>query len=272
MSERKEEIRKEDKKWGWKFGLILLASGIGGGFIGGGVIRLTEWLSEAGEGLAWVAGVAVPVAAAVLLALIVLGNLIALPILWGRCKKLEKTGDPEDEAVWEKLDRRLSGILAVTSLSLCVVMTLMGVAVSGFQPILWELDDLILSMAVTLGAVLGLFAELTLVVIFQRLVVNFYKEHNPEKQGSVYQMNFNKVWLKSCDEAEKLHIYQAGYTAYRVGYYTCLALWLLAILGAMAGLQSWANILFVGIIWTAMQAGYLISAAKQKGNGINVTI
>ena len=26
MSERKEEIRKEDKKWGWKFGLILAVS------------------------------------------------------------------------------------------------------------------------------------------------------------------------------------------------------------------------------------------------------
>ena len=51
MSERKEEIRKEDKKWGWKFGLILLASGIGGGFLGGGVGWLTDWLSEGGEGL-----------------------------------------------------------------------------------------------------------------------------------------------------------------------------------------------------------------------------
>lgn len=270
MNERKEEIRREDKKWSGKFALIMVLACLVGIPMGFGIGRVMDWVLAGGEGLAWLAGVVIPTVALILEALVVLGNLIALPVLWAGGKKLASRWDGEDEDVWMQIDRRMSVILAVTNLSVTAAMTLMGIAVSGFVPLM-EREMMVLAGFDLFGGVPLMLAELALAVVFQRRVVNFYKEHNPEKRGSIYQVNFNKVWLESCDEAEKLFIYRAGYKAYRVGYYTCIILWVLATLGAMAGIVSWFGVLFVGIILVAMQAAYL-HAARRSGNNVSITI
>lgn len=271
MSGRKEEIRKEDKKWSGKFALILVFSCLAGGGMGFGIGRVMDWVLTGGEGLAWLTDVVIPTVALILEALVVLGNLIALPLLWAGGKKLAAQWDGEDEDVWERIDRRMSVILTVTSLSVTAATTLMGIAISGFVPLITREMDVLAGIDL-FGGVPLMLAELALVVVFQRRVVNFYKEHNPEKRGSVYQVNFNKVWLESCDEAEKLAAYRAGYKAYRVGYYTCLVLWVLASLGTMAGIVSWTGVLFIGIIWTALQAGYLHAAGRSGNNASSITV
>lgn len=39
-------------------------------------------------------------------------------------------------------------------------------------------------------------------VIQQKNAVDFLKIVNPEKSGSVYDMNFQKKWIESCDEMD----------------------------------------------------------------------
>ncbi len=92
--------------------------------------------------------------------------------------------------------------------------------------------------------------------VSQRQIVDQLREQNPEKQGSVYQFNFQKVWLQSCDEAEQLQIYRAGYRAYQAGVYTCLGLWLAVVIANLMGWLRWDSILLVGVIWLVLQSVY----------------
>ena len=39
--------------------------------------------------------------------------------------------------------------------------------------------------------------------LIAKLVVDLEKKLNPEKKGSVFEMQFQKTWLESCDEAQK---------------------------------------------------------------------
>ena len=50
-----------------------------------------------------------------------------------------------------------------------------------------------------------------------RFIVELEKKLNPEKKGDVIETNFSKKWEDSCDEAQKMIIYEAGYRAYRAG-------------------------------------------------------
>lgn len=68
-------------------------------------------------------------------------------------------------------------------------------------------------------------------MIIQAKVVNMYKEMNPEKQGSVYAMDFGKQWEKSCDEAEKIQIYKAAFKSYSFCNTFYIFLWLLCLFG-----------------------------------------
>ena len=54
---------------------------------------------------------------------------------------------------------------------------------------------------------------------------------NPEKQGSVYDLNFRKKWWGSFDEAEKFVTYKASYTTMKAISYTCMGLWLFCLIG-----------------------------------------
>ena len=51
----------------------------------------------------------------------------------------------------------------------------------------------------------------------QQMTVDFQKIMNPEKQGSVYDLRFQKKWEESCDELEKFTIYRSAYKAYSTG-------------------------------------------------------
>lgn len=44
--------------------------------------------------------------------------------------------------------------------------------------------------------------------------VSFDEEKRPAEKGDPSSFSFNKKWLESCDETEKLVIYQAGYKAF----------------------------------------------------------
>lgn len=79
---------------------------------------------------------------------------------------------------------------------------------------------------------LGLiFLSIFLFFILQKKIVDFIKTYNPEKEGDVMDLNFNKKWIESSDERERQVQYQAGYKAYRLMSGLCLvALTILCIL------------------------------------------
>lgn len=263
-SERKDEIRREDKKWRWRFVLIILASAIAGGFLGCG-LGLTRLVDE--EWLRWVSGCVVPLGAVVVLWVTLIVTSIVALVCCRQAKELAQTADSTDDG-WEAVERKQGIALTVTTLQCVIVYTCFGIAVSGMSAVTADLLDPMLYL-VFLGAdLLGLILSLVSTISLQRRVVNAVKEANPEKRGSIFQVNFNKVWLKSCDEAELQQIYRAGFKAYRVGHYTCLGAWLVSVCCTLIGWMSWSSILLVGVIWGALQIAYCVSCQKNKAIAI----
>lgn len=261
-NERKEEIRQEDRKWSWKFALIIVASlfvgalaGAGMGLLEGIDSRLLDWLS----------GCAAPLGALGVLWLTLIAAIVIALVNCRQAKALAQTAGSTDSG-WELVDRKQNAALTAAAVQVVVVYTCFGItAAGGMQAVRADLLDPIPFLIALALDLLGLVFSLVSGVAIQRWVVNTIKEQNPEKRGSVFQVNFNKVWLKSCDEAELSQIYRAGFQAYRAGHYACLAVWLVTVLAGMIGWLNWGTILAVGVIWLVLQITYCVSA-RQNGN------
>ncbi|NLD17050.1 MAG: DUF3169 family protein [Tissierellia bacterium] len=52
--------------------------------------------------------------------------------------------------------------------------------------------------------------------LLQDKIVEFIKSYNPEKRGDLYTLKFQKDWMESSDEREKVEVYKAAYSSYKV--------------------------------------------------------
>ena len=99
--------------------------------------------------------------------------------------------------------------------------------------------------------------------VAQQKVVDQVRRMNPEKQGSVYDVHFNKKWLASCDEAEQKQIGQAAYKAYHTVDVACPFLWMTMVLLNYAfdfGLLMPA--FTVCLLWLLLNVTYSLEAIR----------
>lgn len=144
-------------------------------------------------------------------------------IIFVNVKKRAKVWDGEDEEEYEKIDSSLSAVLIVNNIVFILSFFFFA---AGFEYCIKT------ATAVQLVCYFaGLLLAMAENMIAQQKAINLYKEMNPEKQGSIYAMDFGKQWEKSCDEAEKMQIYKAAFGAYNVCGIVYLVLWVLCILG-----------------------------------------
>lgn len=73
---------------------------------------------------------------------------------------------------------------------------------------------------------------------------------NPEKRGSLLELNFYKQWVNSSDGS--------GYAAFQAGSAACLVLWVVTFVGMMAFDTGILAIAVVCIIWLAMILAFII--------------
>lgn len=130
--------------------------------------------------------------------------------LYGRSKKQLTTWDGEDEAISDAIEKRLSLVIWFSSASLILSEFLIAAAYSNGFAIFDERRSTVLFF-VSIACFLATLAE---VLIVQQKCVDLVKEMNPEKIASVYDTRFQKKWLDSCDEAERLLIGKCAYQAY----------------------------------------------------------
>lgn len=123
------------------------------------------------------------------------------------------------------------------------------------QPLFW----------LGLGSFCGILAA---EVIFSQKLVDLTKKLYPEKQGSVYDVKFNKIWLSSCDEAERAVIAQAALSGYHAATSACLALWLLFVLMHMFFDTGLLPIFAVSVVWFVSFLSYTRRAAKLEKTGV----
>ena len=105
--------------------------------------------------------------------------------------------------------------------------------------------------------------SIALLTVAQQKLVDQIRRMNPEKQGSVYDVHFNKKWLASCDEAEQKQIGQAAYKAYHTVNVACPFLWMTMVLLNYAfdfGLLMPA--FTVCLLWLLLNVTYSLEAIR----------
>lgn len=164
-------------------------------------------------------------------------------------RKLYESWDEEDEDVINEVEYMLSKAMALTSVNVILGFFFFGLGTYAANSENVPKADTVILLAV---AVLGLAYETVAMTVLQKNVVNFAKEINPEKRGSAYDINFQKKWLESCDESEKLQTYKAGYHAMQTGSYTCIVLWVVCMIGMTAWDFGIMPMVMVLLVWLAM--------------------
>ncbi|NCB91216.1 MAG: DUF3169 family protein [Clostridia bacterium] len=102
-----------------------------------------------------------------------------------------------------------------------------------------------------------------LVCILEILIIHLMQKRDPHKQGDPSSFSFNKKWLESCDETEKMVIYQAGYKAYTRIQVMILIAMIATIWGKLWFDTGNFPIVLVGILWIYGTASFGIR--KMKG-------
>lgn len=259
---RKAEIRQADKKYGKKFAFIMAAALLVGVVFGIASVCLMEMDQSYLDHLSLLV---IPIIADVVMWVAMVIGFPLAAAQFSKAKALSALAGPEDDAAEEQIERGLNVNLTITTILQILVFTCFGMAASVSGSLRHGLSlSKELYLVITVSALCALLLCLVLTLVFQRQTVNFIKERNPEKQGSIFQTDFNKTWLKSCDEAEKAQAYESAFKAYRVGIYTSLVVWVITIFAAMIGWTNWFSVLIVGIIWGALQISYCFFCLKKS--------
>lgn len=223
LLKKRQENRKEDRKRLGRFILYVCLGGAVGFFLGFTGVSVVKYLeSEQWDFLSFSRMLTELWGMAGRYLLIVV-NGIALPVIWilfFRHKKELACWNGEDEDFVEKVERKLGTNLTLSVALMIFEMFAYGIGFYGMVSMTnrnnWLLAaDLLIFMG-----------SLTCIIVHQKCIVNLLKEINPEKQGSVFDHKFSKVWFESCDEAEKQKIGEAGYRTYSVmtGIYQVLSM------------------------------------------------
>ncbi len=104
----------------------------------------------------------------------------------------------------------------------------------------------------------------------QQIMVDFQKMMNPEKRGSVFDLNFRKKWEESCDEMEKMVIYKSAYNAYKTAMTACGTVFVALMLCSFIFDYGPVPATAVGIIWLSIVIAYYREAMRLGKDKINL--
>lgn len=209
-----EEIKKEDKKSLVKFIIIMICSGIVGGFIGFGTafaedMKVTELVAAVAvkllETIAPYANIVITVIAGII-----------VTVLYRQSRKLYAEWDEEDEDVMNRIEVKLGYALMLTAVVLIIGYMFFAVSFGKM-----ETSDEV-NIVELICYMVGLIVVMVFTLFAQKKIINFEKEMNPEKKGSVFDMKFQKKWAESCDEAEMLQTYKSAFASYKATSKACM--------------------------------------------------
>ena len=138
--------------------------------------------------------------------------------------------------------------------SLILQFLLFGLAADGSN------SGLLLSVVLFLGfCIVILFLEASLVRQIQKA--------DPMKRGDIGSLRFNRDWLESCDEAERLGIYKASWKSFQVMNSLCPVIEAVALLGKIMFDTGNFPIILVTILWAVQTGVYCFYSAQYDSRG-----
>ncbi|MBD5536061.1 MAG: DUF3169 family protein [Lachnospiraceae bacterium] len=258
----KDRIKEEDRKALGRFLLFVIVMSLAGcivGFIIGVCHKKGISFTFEGKGFLNALAYAMP-------ACIFLFNAVVFFVLHHICRKTKelcKACDGEDEVQLAQIESGMNHCQFITEISLVLNLFLLGV---GQHVILAKMELLTipeihwrwLSGSITVC----FFAGMAVSLFYKKNALNLYKQMNPEKQGSIYDLHFAAKWEESCDEREKLILYKAGYKAFYFGQVICIALAVISICCDLAFETGILPLVMVVAILLSMDVIYLCTGSR----------
>lgn len=196
----KSEIKEANRKALPKFLLVMVIAMVIGGIVGylSGRYSLNEM---AGSVKSIGAFFGRNVAPWLMLAVAVIVPIVTIP-MYKKVKKSADAWDGENEEISDEIDEKISIVMWILATAVIISYFLIAATYSGgFES--FETLHGIMNLSVAILAFFGILIE---GILLQQKCVDTTKMMNPEKKASVYDMKFQKKWLDSCDEAEKIMI------------------------------------------------------------------
>lgn len=246
----KDSVKQDNRRALPKFLAVVAASAVLGG-VGGFLVAMAakpETLEAIRTGLdrtmQLVGPWGIPVSSGVLL----------LPawLNYRSARRLYGRWDPDtEESVAEEIQQRMNFSLLLTNLELIFDFFFLA---ASFQ-----------YTYAPLNVVLFLIS-MACIIFLEQKVVDLTRCINPEKKGSVYDLKFHKIWLDSCDEAERAQIGLASFRAFRTTTLACMVVYLmLTLLNFMTG-SGLLPVLVVLVIFGVLQVSYLLGCIQMYRN------
>ena len=254
-----EENQREDRRAFRKFIVFLLAAMVVGGITGALSTMAAEGQADVGAGIAAGLQKLAPYANLVIAAALSVWTAVML-----RDSRAEyRRWDGEEEQLIEKIERKLGIGMIATNIALIAGFFFFaaGMRSTGIDSG-WEEEIPWVKITATFFGLIGI---LVVTVIAQNRIVNFTKEINPEKKGSVYDLKFQKTWIASCDEAEQLQIYRAAFRAYTAMNYAALGLFLVCFIGILSWNFGLLPITMVLFVWLTGVIVYGVESLRMTG-------
>lgn len=115
---------------------------------------------------------------------------------------------------------------------------------------------------VSIQSALFFLLSLILLLLLQQKVVDQIRRMNPEKQGSIYDIHFQKKWLDSCDELERAQIGQASFHAFKRMNAVFPIVWMALILLSGVADIGLLPILLVILLWGVLRISYTLECIR----------
>lgn len=266
---KNDEIRRANRKALPKFLLFAVACAAVGGVVGycsgygaakGGAEKLAGMMKAAG------AFFGAQIAPWLLLLLAVILPAVCIPIYRGAKKRL-RAWDGEDEDAPEAIDRRLSAVLWLVSVTFIVSYFLIAASYAGGAAIFDDSERTVVFFI----EIAAFFAIMIEAILFQQKCVDAAKRLYPEKKASVYDVRFPKKWMDDCDEAEKILIGKCAFKAYAATYKVCAALAAMFAVGALIFDTGFLPSLAVSLVWVVGISAYYREAMRYAKAGSKIS-
>lgn len=237
--------------------IVMLILCFAAGYIGG---RLTGD-ADIDRKLENISGAAKSLAARVLPAAFIVVSLSAIIIpsaFFAKCRIMYRKlmNDRGNDDLWDSLEDSLNlpVILSGTfsMVTICLFMCFV------YESLISEQYSNGIAVTAFVLFIIAMAAE----IIIPYLTLDMEKKLNPEKQGNILDMKFRKVWMDSCDEAERMIAYKSGYKAFLSTNTACIILIVIAFIGAFAFSTGISALVFVFIIWFVNNFSYMLRALR----------
>lgn len=264
---KSEKNKKENRRALKKFIPYMIAVALIGGIIGG--ISTLGGVSAAAAEIEMFLNTSFKFILPYLLIAVCLYGMTVPYLYWKKAKTRwadfeKETDEDKQDRIYQEADENISKAIFRGAAS--DIVSIVGIAA-----LLCYIDEYIITDRLLCFSAIGIFIISNLArIVLQQWMIDLQKIMNPEKQGSVYELDFQKKWEDSCDELEKFIIYKSAYKAYKAGTKACVFAIVFTMFGGMFFDVGPLPSIVVGVIWGSILIAYYREAMKLEREKINL--